>query len=474
MKKYIPYNDISYLLVNIMVFWVIEGTYNKKKGVLMKKILMGILVIALCMTFMAGCKEKEKAVVSEVQTTVASKEIKKVHLQLSIWGNDTHKAMYEELLAKYTEENPNVTVEVLTIPFSEYQQKISILKAGGATPDVLWLADVMIAQFLNTDQLTDISALQTDKDYNFGDINKNLLEPVTKDGKYYGVPFSTPPSLLYYNKTMFEKNNIPTPTELYKAGNWNFETFLSSAKAISDKNTGTYGVIMNKGNWKKWYFSVADFVWGFGGDVFNKDGTEFTLNSEAGRKGVQMFYDMIFTNEVHPKPGDQTTFESGKIGMFSDTLAYIKTASAITDFEWDIIPMPAGPESTNVRTGFAAYVMFDEEDQSDSYKAEKLNLFKYLTSEEVMSVTAKFFVPPRESVIASKDFIDLYPENIRDSFKITILDPLENARVPVTPENYTKIDSEIIRYFDMMYTKSATVDEALNQMEKAVVPLMKK
>jgi multiple sugar transport system substrate-binding protein len=434
---------------------------------------MGIIVVALCLTFIVGCGDKQTGDVSEAKTTEASKETKKVHLQLSIWGNDAQKSMYEELLAKYTEENPNVSVEVLTIPFSEYQQKISILKAGGATPDVLWLADVMIAQFLNTDQLTDISELQNDAGYDFDDINKNLLSPVTKDGKYYGIPFSTPPSLLYYNKTLFEKNGMPTPTELYEEGNWNFETFLSSAKAVSDKDAGTYGVIMNKGNWKKWYYSVADFIWGFGGDVFSEDGTEFIMNSEAGRKGVQMFYDMIFTDEVHPKPGDQTTFESGKIGMYSDTLSYIKTAANISDFEWDIVPMPAGPESTNVRTGFAAYVMFDDPDQSDAYKAEKMKLFKYLTSKEVMSVTAEFFVPPRESVISSDEFIKLYPENIRESFKTTILDPLDNARVPVTPENYTKIDSEIIRSFDMIYTKSLTVDEALDQMEEVVVPLMK-
>lgn len=445
----------------------------------MKRLISMVAVAALSLSVFSGCagktETKQTAPAQSTQTQPAPtqqavKEKKPVTMQLAIWGNDAHKKMYEELLAKYKEKNSHVTSEVLIIPFAEYQQKLSIMKAGGQAPDVAWLSDLLIAQFLDTNQLMDITKLTTDKDYDFADISPAFLDPVKKDGKIHGVPFSTPPLLMYYNKTLFKEKGLKTPIELYKENKWNFDEYLKAAKALTNKEKGIYGARVTN-DWKGWYYNVVDFVWGFGGDVFGPDGKKFLLNTPESEKGVQMFIDMIYKDEVHPKPGDQSTFDSGKIAMWNSTLASMNTVKKITDFEWDIAPLPAGPKNSFTRTGFATYVMFKQD--NDPKADEKLELFKHLTSKESMSVTAQFFVPSRKSVVSSEAFLKLYPDSIRDSFKTTIIDRMGTVRVPYAPQNFAKVNSEVQLFFDMLYTKNMTVKDALKQADEKVAPLFK-
>lgn len=441
----------------------------------MKKLLCIVAVAAITASLFSGCGANDVAKNTTIGSASTAQQTgtenkKAVNMQIATWGNDAHKKMYEEMLEKYKQTHPNVSGEVLLIPFNDYQQKMAISLAASEAPDIAWLSDVMIPQFMETNQLTDISSVKDDKDYDFNDINASSFDLVKKDGKYYGVAFSTPPVMLYYNKTLFQEKGLQTPMELYKAGKWNYDEFLKDAKAMTNKEKGIYGIKLIPTDWKNWYINTVDLVWGFGGDVFSPDGKKFTFNSEAGEKALQMYMDMMYKDAVHPKPGDQITFESGKLGMYVNTLSYMSTAKTIKDFEWNISPLPDGPKSNATRTGFAAYTMFKTE--NDPKNAEKLELFKFLTNKENMGITAQYFVPSRKSVLESDSFKKLYPENVQENFDATVLERLASTKVAITPANFAKINPEIQVYYDMLYTQSISVKDALKKMEETVAPLM--
>lgn len=441
----------------------------------MKKLLCIVTVAAITASLFSGCGANDVAKTTTIGSASTAQQTgtenkKAVNMQIATWGNDAHKKMYEEMLEKYKQTHTNVSGEVLLIPFNDYQQKMAISLAASEAPDIAWLSDVMIPQFMETNQLTDISSVKDDKDYDFNDINASSFDLVKKDGKYYGVAFSTPPVMLYYNKTLFQEKGLQTPMELYKAGKWNYDEFLKDAKAMTNKEKGIYGIKLIPTDWKNWYINTVDLVWGFGGDVFSPDGKKFTFNSEAGEKALQMYMDMMYKDAVHPKPGDQITFESGKLGMYVNTLSYMSTAKTIKDFEWNISPLPDGPKSNATRTGFAAYTMFKTE--NDPKNAEKLELFKFLTNKENMGITAQYFVPSRKSVLESDSFKKLYPENVQENFDATVLERLASTKVAITPANFAKINPEIQVYYDMLYTQSISVKDALKKMEETVAPLM--
>ncbi len=452
-----------------------EGNDSK-----MKKFSLMLLSIVLVLGVVIGCSTQTNNVQSEPASTSENQGAgkqndkqpdapkKPVKLQFSIWGNDAHKAMYEELIVKFKETHSHVDVEIVTIPFADYQQKLSIMLASRTGPDVGWLAERMIPQFLESGELMDIGAnVKADADYQFSDVYPSTLEIFTKGDALYGIPFSTPPILIYYNKTLFQEKGLKTPSELYQEGKWNYEEFLKAAKTISEPDKGVYGVKLIR-EWKNWSDALLPLFWSHGADVFNADGTVFTLNSDQGKQALQLYDDMIFKDRVHPKPGDELTFETGKLGMFTDRYSYVSKARAITDFEWDIAPMPSGTHGRGTSLGYAGYSVF----QSD-HPEEAMAFLKFVTNAESMGVTSQYFVPSRQSVLESDIFLKAAPQPSPESIQTAVLDQMGEARIAPGHKNWQQIDVKIQTLLDFLYTQSRTADEVLKQMEDEVNPLMK-
>ncbi len=441
----------------------------------MKKGLILALCLSMTMLFVSACSSDNnnndgnaKPSGSASATTPAASQVK---LTFAIWGNDTHKKMYEDMIAKYKTIKPNVDVEVMTIPAGEYQQKISVMLASKTAPDIMWMLERAIPQFLDNGQVVDIaSAVKNDAEYDFGDFIPSTLELVTRGDQLYGIPFSTPPNMIYYNKNLFEAKGLKTPTELYKEGNWTYEEMEKAAQAISDSSNGVYGfnMILPSQSWTgSWMESIISLVWAFGADYFSPDNKKFALNTPEGEKALQFFSDAMFKKQIHPKPGDQTGFESGKIGMQQNLLSYIGKAKEIKDFEWDIAPMPKGPGGSQGTTlGYAAYMVTKDSEHSE----EAIDFLKYLTSKENMAITSQFFVPGRTSVLGSDDFLKQGPSP--ESVKMAILDQMADARVRPGFNNYQRIDDKMKQNFDSIYTQSGTIPDILKKMESDVSPIL--
>ena len=60
-----------------------------------------------------------------------------VTLNFAFWGNDVRAAMYEEAIAAFNEEYPNITVNTSFLGFPEFWEKRQTEAAGGGLPDVM-------------------------------------------------------------------------------------------------------------------------------------------------------------------------------------------------------------------------------------------------------------------------------------------------------------------------------------------------
>lgn len=394
----------------------------------------------------------------------AQSSAKTVNLKFSIWGNDTHKKMYEDLIAQYKKTHPNVNVEIMIIPATDYQQKLSVMMASKTAPDIQWLMERAIPQFMENGQLEDLSSIKADAAYDATDLIPSTLDLVTKGNKLYGIAFSTPPNMIYYNKTLFKEKGLKTPTELYKEGKWTYEEMTKAAQAISQPDKGIYGMnLIRPGGWNtSWIESLQTLVWAYGADFFSKDGRKFALNTKEGEQALQYFSDAMFKSKIHPKPGDQTTFESGKIGMQQDLFSFMGKAKAVKDFEWDIAPMPKGPGGQGTTLGYAAYTVT----KGNPHTAEAIEFVKFLSNKENMAVTSQFFVPSRKSVLESEAFLKQGPST--ESVKMAVLDQMAQARVRQGFQNFQKIDEKMKLNFDAIYTQVGPIPDILKRMEQDV------
>ncbi len=436
-----------------------------------RRLLSILVLMVLTLSLMAACGDSATPTTSaptSAATSAAPTASGPVKLTFSTWGNDAQNKLYQDMAVKFKEKYPNITVEVQAIPFADYQQKLSIMIASKTAPDVAWVVERSVPQLIESNQLADITSLKTDSAYNFADIYPSTLPLFKKGEQVFGIPFSTPPMILFYNKNLFKEKSLKTPTELYKEGNWTYDEFLKAAKTITDPSKGVYGVKLLR-DWKNWIDPLLPIVWSYGADVFNKDTTQFALNSAEGLKAVQLYSDMLFKEQVHPKPGDQITFETGKLGMYTDRYSNVAKARLVKDFEWDIAPMPKGPAGAATSLGLAGYAVI----QGTKHPLEALEWLKFISNKDGMSITSQYFVPPRESVLKSDIFLKAAPQPSPESIQMAVLDQMTNARYNPGHRNWAKVDAAVLGQMDRLYTQSISVKDALSTMEKEVNPLLK-
>lgn len=385
-----------------------------------------------------------------------------VELTFMMWGNQQHIDMYESLIDEFENQNPGITVKIESVPFLDYQQKVMVLAAGRELPDISWAAEAMVPQFLENGILADLSELKGVAEFDFADIFPSTLELFRQDDGIYGIPFSTPPHLLFYNKTLFEEAGLQTPTELAQKGEWTWDAFQHAAKMIAQSGDGFYGANIFR-DWQYWN-PLLSHTWSYGGDQFNEDVSDFIWNSEAGIETLKMVEKMMFEDESHPKAGEQIQFSSGNLGMFIDVYSYISQIRDITDFRWDIAPLPAGPEGRKTLLGEAGYVLFEQ----SAHPEEALELLAFLAGKEGMSTTSTFFVPPRASVLFSGDFIDQPGNPPRESIELVVMESMEDARLLASHESWQTINNVILTGFDKLFSQSAAVEDILDEMNEKI------
>jgi multiple sugar transport system substrate-binding protein len=454
----------------------------------MKKIISIAVCLFILLTLIAGCQQAQttattkgttgsttagttKATTTAVATTAAPKEVK---LQLSIYGDDARRKRFQDLADKFTEKNPNIKVEVILIPFGELAQKLAVQLAAKTAPDVTWLSEKMIPQFLDSKSLVSLEALKSDPIYDYNDISPSSLEIYIRDGKVYGIPFSCGPRVFYYNIDLFQAKGLKTPDQLVAEGKWTLDELYNTAKQLTDKANGVYGIkLFPATSPDDWINALYDLVWSNGADFFAPDMSKFALNTPEGIKAMQYYYDMLFKDEIHPKPGDLTQFESGKIGIARDFVSYTGSIRTKVTFKWDIAPNPVGPAgpATKIAVGQASYscLVGDAEDSA-------LLLLKYFTSKEIMTEFISSFICSRKSVLESPALLN-QPDGKPSSaaMMLAVATPLSNPgsrALPAHP-NFNQIDVEMKKLFDMMYTKSFTVEQIVQKMEETVNPLLK-
>ena len=96
---------------------------------------------------------------------------------------------------------------------------MSVLAAGQELPDIAWVSERMVPQFMANDILADVTDIVQDEAFDIDDIIPSTLELFRQDDKLYGLPFSTPPSVVFYNEDLFKQAGLSTPNELAEKEN---------------------------------------------------------------------------------------------------------------------------------------------------------------------------------------------------------------------------------------------------------------
>jgi multiple sugar transport system substrate-binding protein len=373
------------------------------------------------------------------------------------------------------EQQNKTEVEIIITPLADYDQKMSTMIAGNTAPDVYWVAEYAVPQYYENGIMHDLSGLKNDRDWDFSDFAQGQQNHWTHDGKLIGVPFSGAPLVLFYNKTMFQKAGRKTPTELFESGQWTVETMLDAAKALAGSTTGVYGIDFSRsGDWVNWDVCMTPVLRLYGGDAWSEDYRRVEINSPASLRGVQSYYDLLFTSKAHPMPGTTIAFTGGNLAMLPDLFSQVRLWVDL-DFEWDVVPMPKDQSGKSTAwSGSAGYVVYDK---SKNLKLAS-DFVKFITGKSAMTELMHTFVPTRMSVITSGDFRTGNNGQIMRpssrSFDYCITDTLGTIRVKQPHPKYAQISQAIKTNLEAMYAGAMPPKAALDAMAKEMQPYMNK
>lgn len=139
----------------------------------------------------------------------------KVTLNLAFWGNDVRAAMYEEAIAAFNEEYPNITVNSSFLNFPEFWEKRQTEAAGGGLPDVMQFDYSYLRQYSENGLLLDLSPYLGDI-IDTEPLSQNILDIGVVGDETTGIPTSTNAWGLYTNPKLLEQLGI----EEFEGGDW--------------------------------------------------------------------------------------------------------------------------------------------------------------------------------------------------------------------------------------------------------------
>ncbi|MGR3393527.1 ABC transporter substrate-binding protein [Pseudooceanicola nanhaiensis] len=384
-------------------------------------------------------------------------------LRFTVWtGNDAHLEMLNGIAEDFKETHPDVTVNFETIPAGDYAQKLTFQLAGGNPPDLGWMFEDSIPAFVAAGVVADIGpALRETEGYDLDDFSGPAMELWSEGDAVYGIPFSTSPFMVYYNKDMFDAAGLEDPLALAEKGEWTMEKFQEVAKALTEANDA-WGFEFKDGEGydTRIMHAIMPPIRAYGGYAW-KDG-ECGFDEPEAVEAITQLHDMIFEDKSIVPPGEQGDFFSGNAAM---TVNQISRASKMPEagFAWGIAPLPTGPAGAAPIIGQAGISVFSEGGQ----KELATEFAAFMTNRENVATMAQFFPPARASVLDSDTFVEAN-ELIPAEQMAHVSEAIKQGNVLPSHENAPKISAAMKPRIDALWRADADVQSSLEDVCSAI------
>lgn len=150
------------------------------------------------------------AAVAEEATAAPEKAVKlRIYAQYS---DDDTKLPYDYAVAELKKEMPNVELE-LEIQAQDDGQKLKTYAATGNLPDIYQAGTDIINTFKKSGNILELDPYADLYDFKSKMYPSTMNTLISEDGHIYAYPYAGNEfMLLYYNKELFEQNNVKVPT----------------------------------------------------------------------------------------------------------------------------------------------------------------------------------------------------------------------------------------------------------------------
>lgn len=259
-------------------------------------------------------------------------------------GGGSNKDLYTW---KTLREKWGVKLKHLVYSNSALAGVVATLVASGDPPDLAHVSDGQMMRYAYTNLAMQLNDYLATDDMVWD--NGHCFENFTFNKKIYGIGWHSQEDInywIYYNKTLFEENNIEDPYELYKAGKWNVEAFKRVAtKATIFESDGTTVKVPGVACSQQMLFCAMHGESGV--TELNGGKWKVTLDSAAGMQGLQLIYDLYQAKALVTAGGMQAKF-----GQRGSAMLIERPKNAMGNYDYyntmkdkiGMVPLPMAPD----------------------------------------------------------------------------------------------------------------------------------
>jgi multiple sugar transport system substrate-binding protein len=296
------------------------------------------------------------------------------------WAPELPEGAFQGLIDQFEEENPGISVELISGPYASTKEQLFAGAASGTMPDVVGLDGAWVSDFANQGAIADLTALMDE----YGMDDGNLASQIQIDGSTYMIPVVNFVYPLFVNTDLLAQagiSEVPSTRSEFEA----------AAQAVTDLGTASGWVLplsLEAPNGIQ--NDVMSWNWASGGSMLDDGGLPDLTNDDVVStvEFVQGLWDdgVIAPGSFTMKEQDKVEeFTNGRVGMMIDSLSHINLIQENNpDLNFDIAAIPAEDGYDGERGIPYASWGIGVADGSEN-QAEALKLVEFLMSTEVNS-----------------------------------------------------------------------------------------
>jgi multiple sugar transport system substrate-binding protein len=411
----------------------------------MKRLPMALGIVAVGSVILAGCSAPAENGDGSVTITYTN-----------FISNDGNEENLQKIVDAFEDANPDITVDVTTLPYGDYGTALQTDLAAGTQSDVFDIEYANYADFQANGVLAPIEVSDPSV------YRQSVLESYATDGTQYALPSSFSDVVLYYNKDLFDAAGLDYPT-----GDWTWADEKAAAEKLTDQAAGVWGDHQPV-SFHEYYKVLAQN----GGSFLNDARDAAAFNTPEGIEAAKWLVEKSGTVMPTIEQGqgtpdfDTNLFKDGKLAMLH-TGIWVFGAVADVPFNWDIAVEPGNTDQASAVFSNAVGV------SSASKNIEAASKWaEFLTSSDVMvdaRLDSGWELPP----ISDETKLATYLEKGAPENRQAVFDSLDGiALPPVAQSGQAEMQDIITEELVEAQAGRKTVEDALASDETRITAVI--
>jgi ABC-type glycerol-3-phosphate transport system substrate-binding protein len=359
---------------------------------------------------------------------------------LHFWDNQQTESglsqYQQEAVKRFEAENPDIKVEVTTIPYPEYQQRLLTAVQSGNGPDVSTVDQIWNAAFAEAGAIVQLDDLASKAGVKAETFFPGAWESANYKGGLWGIPFNV--DVWFF---AFVNNKLLQAAGIDPQSIVTWDGLKAAAEKLTDKGKGQFAIGLT-GNQSEYPVVMTDsFIYSNGGSVLDQSG-KCALTSPEAVEALKFYKDMT----AYAPAGILNAANEAMRELFLNGTLAIELWPALeqptlqkSQIDWDVVAgfAPKGKKAVGTFGGWNLVIYKASPNQEAAWK-----FVQFMTREDVNGAVVDL-IPA--NVNAAKTFL----EKSRKRPDIT-LEHVNNARPrPLSPHylEVSTIQQEMVQKF---------------------------